>query len=80
MLTALANGLNIISTNIGIENIPIEGLNNVKVANNMNTFTDEMIYFNQLKYSKIDLIKIKKFRKLIMDEFYEIMNCIIYKK
>lgn len=80
VLTALANGLNIISTNIGIENIPIEGLNNVKVANNMNTFTDEMIYFNQLKYSKIDLIKIKKFRKLIMDEFYEIMNCIIYKK
>ena len=46
----------------------------------MDTFTDEMIYFNQLKYSKIDLIKIKKFRKLIMDEFYEIMKFIIYKK
>lgn len=80
VLTALANGLNIISTEIGVENIPIQGLDNVKVANDMDTFTDEMIYFNRLKYSKIDLIKIKNFRKLIMDEFYEIMDYIIYKK
>lgn len=80
VLTALANGLNIISTEIGVENIPIQGLDNVKVADDMDTFTDEMIYFNQLKYSKIDLIKIKNFRKLIMDEFYEIMDYIIYKK
>jgi hypothetical protein len=45
-LTAIANGLEIITTSIGIENIRWRGLTNVYIRSNMNDFADTMIKIN----------------------------------
>lgn len=74
VLTAIANGLELISTSIGVENIPINGLDKVLVYNDMNIFAKYMIkYSNQKIENKEefkDFIRSRLiFRKKVTDEF-----------
>lgn len=82
VLTAIANGLEIISTSIGVENIPIDGLTNIYVDNNMKNFAQDML---NCAISKIDTYdKFRAFlneriifREKIKNEFNQSIKTII---
>ena len=74
VLTAIANGLELISTDIGVENIPIDGLKNIFVCNNMQDFAKQMITCAQRKIETEkefgDFIEERiDFRRKITNEF-----------
>ncbi|WP_018999417.1 glycosyltransferase [Megamonas rupellensis] len=81
VLTAIANGLEIISTKIGTENIPIKGLTNVFICENMNEFANKMIkqsnYYLTEENSKILIKERLIFRKNITKEFHILLNSFI---
>ena len=71
-LTAIANGLEIITTSIGIENIKWRGLTKVYIRSDMNDFADTMIKVNNNIMTAYDYKEMV--RKRI--EFIRMMNSI----
>ncbi|MBE6091673.1 MAG: glycosyltransferase [Selenomonas ruminantium] len=73
VLTAIANGLEIITTPIGIENILIDDLSDVYVVKDYNEFADRMIELHNKKYCLLEIKKrIEKraeFRRKIDENF-----------
>ena len=73
VLTAIANGLEVISTSIGVENIPIENLEKIFVYNDMKKFAEHMIISSEEKIPEKDFTNfIEKridFRNKVMLEF-----------
>lgn len=54
-LTAIANGLEIITTSVGIENIMYKDLTSIYITNNTKYFVKYMIYLNNKIFSKNEL-------------------------
>lgn len=73
VLTALANGLEVISTPIGTENIPIKNLTHVFVCKNMKIFAKKMIEQSVVMLNENDIKNMIKerlfFRDCITKEF-----------
>lgn len=80
VLTAIANGLEVISTFIGIENIPIKGMSGIYVYNNMEDFSKCMVRLSDKNINYQDINNLIKerliFRKRITNEFKQKINSI----
>lgn len=72
-LTAIANGLEVITTPIGIENIAYKNLTSVYITNNAKCFVEYMMYLNNKIFSSSELELLKKerlnFRSKVKKEY-----------
>lgn len=81
VLTALANGLEVISTPKGTENINLNGITHVIVKKQMNSFAKAMIKSAKNKYSIAEISQLlnerKMFRKRVQQDFINVMDKIL---
>lgn len=83
-LIALGNGLEIITTPIGIENIPYKNLTSIYITRNARTFAKYMMMLNNKYLDEKELknlvLERLNFRKLIENEYIEDINKTIINK
>lgn len=83
-LIALGNGLEIITTPIGIENIPYKGLTSIYITRKAKTFAEYMMLLNNKYLNEKELnnlvIERLSFRRLVESEYIEDVNRTIIDK